>query len=112
MTGFNARCAEREPYAVRNARDVWTIATEPFPGAHFATFPTEIPRRCILAGCPPGGVVLDPFMGSGTVGMVATQLGRQWVGIELSPQYAEIARKRTAQRGLFTDRNKENEHAE
>lgn len=87
----------------RNARDVWTIATEPYPGAHFATFPTELPRRCILAGCPPGGIVLDPFMGSGTTGEVAERLGRRWVGIELNPEYIELARKRTAQRGLFVE---------
>jgi len=87
----------------RNARNVWTIATKPYSQAHFATFPPELPRRCILAGCPTGGTVLDPFMGSGTVGMVAEQLGRQWVGIELSAEYAEMARKRTAQRGLFSE---------
>jgi len=89
--------------SARNARDVWTIATEPYPGAHFATFPTELPRRCILAGCPPGGIVLDPFMGSGTTGEVAERLGRRWVGIELNQQYIELARKRTAQRGLFVE---------
>jgi DNA modification methylase len=87
----------------RNARNVWTIATKPYKGAHFATFPPEIPRRCILAGCPECGIVLDPFFGSGTVGMVATELGRQWVGIELNPEYAEDARIRTAQRGLFSE---------
>ena len=88
---------------IRNARNVWTIATKPYSQAHFATFPPELPRRCILAGCPAGGTVLDPFIGSGTVGMVAEQLGRQWVGIELSAEYAEMARKRTAQRGLFSE---------
>jgi DNA modification methylase len=87
----------------RNARNVWTIATKPYKGAHFATFPPELPRRCILAGCTEGGVVLDPFFGSGTVGVVATELGRQWVGIELNPEYAEDARIRTAQRGLFSE---------
>src|SRR5690606_12985255 len=56
----------------RNARSVWTIATRPYPGAHFATFPPELAERCILAGCPKGGTVLDPFAGSGTTGMVAT----------------------------------------
>jgi len=84
-----------------NARDVWNIATEPYPGAHFATFPTEIPRRCILAGCPHGGLVLDPFLGSGTVGLVAEQLGRQWLGIDLSPDYCQMARRRTQQAGIF-----------
>lgn len=89
--------------SARNARDVWTIPTQPYSGAHFATFPPELPRRCILAGCPPGGVVLDPFFGSGTTGMVAESLARKWIGIELNPQYIELARKRTAQRGFTFD---------
>jgi DNA modification methylase len=89
------------PTGTRNARDVWTIATAPFKEEHFATFPPELPRRCILAGCPEGGIVLDPFFGSGTTGMVAEHDLRKWVGIELSPEYCEIARKRTAQQGLF-----------
>jgi len=87
----------------RNARNVWTIATKPYSGAHFAVFPPEIPRRCILAGCPEGGIVLDPFFGSGTTGEVAETLGRQWVGIELNAEYAELAKKRTQQRGLFQE---------
>ena len=77
-----------------NQRNVWKIATHPFPEAHFATFPPEIPRRCIKAGCPVGGTVLDPFMGSGTTLLVADQLGRDGIGIELNPDYVEIARKR------------------
>ena len=82
------------PTAGRNRRDVWTIATEAFPGAHFATFPRKLVEPCILAGCPAGGVVLDPFFGSGTVGVVALSLGRQYIGIELNPAYAEMARNR------------------
>ena len=82
---------------------MWTIATKPYSEAHFATFPPELPRRCILAGCPENGIVLDPFLGSGTVGEVAETLGRQWVGIELNAEYAELAKKRTQQRGLFTE---------
>lgn len=78
----------------RNARTVWEVATQPYKEAHFATFPPEIPKRCILAGCPVGGVVLDPFLGSGTTAAVAIELGRKWLGIELNPQYAELARKR------------------
>ena len=78
----------------RNARSVWTIATEPFPEAHFATFPTELARRCIVAGSRPGDVVADPFCGAGTVGLVADRLGRDFVGIELNPAYAELARRR------------------
>ena len=77
-----------------NARSVWTIPTQGFPGAHFATFPEELARRCILAGCPVGGVVLDPFAGSGTTVAVAISLGRQGIGIEINPEYCEMARKR------------------
>lgn len=84
----------------RNARSVWTIATEPYSGAHFATMPSALVSRCILAGCPAGGVVLDPFLGSGTVGMVAESLGRRWLGIELQPDYEPLIRERTAQLGL------------
>lgn len=73
---------------------VWEMAIEPFKDAHFATFPTELARRAILAGCPPGGVVLDPFGGSGTTGMVADRLQRDCILIELKPEYAEMARRR------------------
>lgn len=75
----------------KNPGDVWSIPTAPFPGAHFATFPPEIPRRCILAGCPADGVVLDPFAGSGTTLMVARQLGRKSIGVELNPDYCALA---------------------
>lgn len=78
----------------RNIRSVWTITTKPFKEAHFATFPPELPERCIKAGCPIGGTVLDPFFGAGTVGLVAKRLGREFIGIELNPAYCEIARKR------------------
>jgi DNA modification methylase len=78
----------------RNRRTVWTIATEPAPFAHFATFPTELIKPMILAGCPKNGVVLDPFMGSGTVALVARQLDRHYVGIDLNPAYVELAEKR------------------
>lgn len=88
--------AIREPGAGRNKRSVWTIATEPTKHGHFATFPKALVRPCILAGCPEGGTVLDPFLGSGTTGVVADVLGREWIGIELNPKYAEIARRRTA----------------
>lgn len=80
------------PY--RNARDVWTIPTAPFKGAHFATFPPELPRRCILAGSARGDTVLDPFGGAGTTGLVADCLGRHAVLIELNPVYAALARDR------------------
>jgi DNA modification methylase len=82
----------------RNIRSVWTITTKPMPkifGAeHFATFPPEIPERCIKAGCPKGGTVLDPFFGAGTTGLVALNLGRDFIGIELNPKYCEMAKKR------------------
>lgn len=77
-----------------NLRNVWEIATQGFAGAHFATFPPEIPRRCIKAGCPEGGIVLDPFGGAGTVGLVADELGRNAILIELNTEYAEMARQR------------------
>lgn len=78
----------------RNRRSVWTIATQACSEAHFATFPEDLVKPCILAGCQVGGVVLDPFFGSGTVGRVATELGRDFIGIELNPEYIEIARGR------------------
>lgn len=77
-----------------NARTVWNIATRGYAGAHFATFPPELPRRCILAGCPAGGTVLDPFAGSGTTLAVALELGRNAVGIELNPEYCDLIRER------------------
>ena len=80
----------------RNRRSVWTVATRPFNGVHFATFPPDLIKPCILAGAPDGGVVLDPFAGAGTTVMVAAQLGRNGVGIELNPEYAVMARERIA----------------
>jgi len=85
----------------RNKRCVWKIPTKPFAEAHFATFPPELVEIPIKAGCPQDGVVLDPFMGSGTVALVARQLGRKWVGIELSGDYIKIAERRLAQQVLF-----------
>lgn len=78
----------------RNIRNVWHIATAPFPGAHFATFPPELATRCIKAGCPIGGTVLDPFGGAGTTALVADRLQRDGIIIELNPAYAEMARAR------------------
>ena len=80
---------------IRNKRSVWTIATQPYSEAHFATFPEEIPKLCILAGSKPGDTVLDPFAGSGTVGKVALELGRKAILIELNPAYVELAEDRT-----------------
>ena len=78
----------------RNARSVWTFATQPTPEAHFATFPMELPERCIAAGCPPGGLALDPFAGAGTTWLACIKGGRQFVGIELKQEYIDIATKR------------------
>jgi len=80
----------------RNRRSVWTIPTKPCKQAHFATFPPELPRLCILAGSRPGDVVLDPFCGSGTTLVAAKELGRHWIGIDISPAYCELSRKRIA----------------
>lgn len=78
----------------RNKRSVWTITTKPFREAHFATFPEDLIVPMVKAGCPPDGVVLDPFMGAGTTGLVARKLQRNYLGIELNPAYVEMARKR------------------
>ena len=79
---------------MRNRRDVWMVPVRPYRGAHFATFPPELIEPCILAGCPEGGVVLDPFAGSGTTGMVARKNNRNFVMIELNSEYCKLARKR------------------
>lgn len=80
----------------RNKRDVWTVSTTGFRGAHFAVFPEKLIEPCILAGCPEGGTVLDPFTGSGTTGVVAKRLGRNFVGCEINPDYAKMAADRIA----------------
>jgi site-specific DNA-methyltransferase (cytosine-N4-specific) len=92
----NEKYEPMQTHPTRNARSVWTIATSPYPEAHFATFPPELPRRCILAGSKPGDTVLDPFAGAGTTGLVADRLGRNFIGLELNPKYVEIARRRIA----------------
>jgi DNA modification methylase len=85
-----------------NRRSVWTVATKPYKGAHFATFPPALVEPCILAGCPVGGTVLDPFSGSATTGQVALANARSYVGCELNPEYHELAQRRLdgAQLGL------------
>jgi DNA modification methylase len=88
----------------RNRRDVWTIPSEPFSDAHFATFPPALIEPCIKAGCPAGGTVLDPFGGAGTTAMVADRLGRNAILIELNPEYAAIADRRIHQdAGMFAN---------
>ena len=86
----------------RNKRSVWTVTTKPYKGAHFATFPPDLITPCILAGAPAGGVVLDPFMGSGTTASVALQHGRQYLGCELNPEYGQLQQNRIdVYRSLF-----------
>ena len=81
-------------HPLRSKRDVWIVNTVPFKGGHYAAYPPKLVESCILAGCPVGGVVLDPFMGSGTTGMVAKQLDRHYVGIEINPEFAALAEAR------------------
>ena len=88
------RTAKTSP--TRNRRTVWTIATQPYSGAHFAVMPPKLVEPCILAGSAEGDTILDPFMGSGTVGEVAARNGRNFIGIELNPDYLELARIRVA----------------
>ena len=104
--GFNDRWDAMEKAeqcsGMRNKRSVWEIATQPFSEAHFATFPPALIEPCIKAGCPSGGLVLDPFGGAGTTGLVADRLGRDAILIELNPEYAAIAERRiTDEQGMF-----------
>ena len=78
----------------RNRRSVWTVTTKPYSGAHFATFPPDLIEPCVLAGAPVGGIVLDPFMGSGTTAAVAIKHGRQYLGCELNPAYKGLQNAR------------------
>lgn len=78
----------------RTKRAVWSINTRPYKAAHFAVYPEELVETPILAGCPPGGTVIDPFLGSGTTAVVAKRLGRGYIGLELNPEYVRIARER------------------
>lgn len=106
--GFNDRWdamskAEQQA-AGSNARNVWTIASEPYRGAHYAVMPSALAERCIKAGCPPGGSVLDPFGGAGTTGLVADRLGRHATLIELNPANREMAADRVTMDGpLFAE---------
>ena len=104
MGGFNDRWNASEDNGSapvgHNIRTVWTIATAPYPGAHFATFPPKLVEPCVKAGCPAGGVVLDPFAGTGTVGMVAQQLSRRAVLIDLNAEYLAQCLARNAQTPL------------
>lgn len=87
--------ADDMPTGKRNKRDVWSVNTKPDLNAHFAVYPEELIRPCILAGCPKGGVVLDPFMGSGTTARCAHRWGRHYIGFELNPEYIDIIRRKS-----------------
>jgi len=91
----------RDVVEMRNKRTVWQVNSKGYSEAHFATFPPELIRPCILAGCPQGGVVLDCFGGSGTTGEVSEEEGRNSILIELNEEYGELIRRRTSQQGLF-----------
>jgi len=99
--GVNSRPPEYKIYdGMRNKRDVWTINTKPYSGAHFAVFPQELVEPMILAGSKVGDIVLDPFFGSGTTGQVAQNLGRKWIGCELNQDYESLQNERLKQQGL------------
>jgi len=92
--GLNLKTQSEKTKENRNKRSVWSITTKPYKEAHFATFPEEIPRTCILAGSKKGDTILDPFAGAGTVGYVCEKLDRKFIGIELNPQYTKMAEDR------------------
>jgi DNA modification methylase len=102
--GYGTHRPERENIAyneTRNRRSVWSVATKPYEGAHFATYPEELIEPCIMAGSRVGDIVFDPFMGSGTTAQVAQDLGRQYIGCELNPAYKALQDKRTKQQALL-----------
>jgi DNA modification methylase len=97
-TGLRGRCRETpDGKLVRLKRDVWTLGQEQFHGEHYAAFPQKLVAPCVQCGCPENGIVLDPFMGSGTTAVVAKKLGRKYVGIEINPEYARMAERRIAE---------------
>lgn len=99
-----ASAATRVDAETRNPGDVWTMPTQPFSGSHFAVMPTALAERCVLAGCKPGGTVLDPYSGSGTTGLAATKHGRRYVGIDLNADYLDLSlRTRLAQTALIEE---------
>jgi DNA modification methylase len=99
-TNGNSGLSRRKSDGFRNKRSVWTVTTKPFKGAHFATFPPDLIEPCVLAGCPAGGSVLDPFGGAGTTGLVAQRHGRNATLIELNPEYVDIASARIASENI------------
>ena len=97
--GFDCEMSIKDGVVVRNKRDVWNVPVRPNKESHFATYPEMLIRPCILAGCAEGGIVLDPFMGSGTTGIVARKLNRNYVGCELNPEYQKMAERRILEQG-------------
>lgn len=102
----NSEQTERESHGnaenetgLRNRRSVWNVATQGYSKAHFATFPEKLIEPCILAGCRLGGIVLDPFLGSGTTAAVSARTGREYIGIDINPEYIELAKERIAEAG-------------
>lgn len=102
-SGLQPHSGLEKSYETANKRSVWTVTTKPYEGAHFAVFPQELIEPCIMAGAPIGGVVLDPFMGSGTTAQVAQHLGRQYLGCELNPDYKALQDKRLRQMSLVLE---------
>ena len=98
-TGLQPHSGLEKSYEKANKRSVWSVATRPYKGAHFAVFPPELITPCVLAGSPEGGIVLDPFMGSGTTALVAKQNNRHYLGCELNPAYKPLQDKRLASLG-------------
>jgi DNA modification methylase len=103
-TGLNPHKGLEKEYDSRNKRDVWSVPTQGFPGAHFAVYPPALIEPCVLAGSRAGDTVLDPFSGSGTTGMMALRNGRNYVGCELNPEYAALSKQRIGDDcGMFGD---------
>ena len=102
-SGLQPHGGLEKSYEMANKRSVWTVNTKPYAGAHFAVFPSDLIEPCILAGAPVGGIVLDPFMGSGTTAQVAQNLGRKYLGCELNPEYEALQKKRLSQLSLELD---------
>ncbi|MDR5881080.1 site-specific DNA-methyltransferase [Caballeronia sp. LZ032] len=103
LVDYASKVREAGGADLRNKRSVWTIPTQSFDGAHFATFPEALVEPCVLAGSRPGDVVFDPFFGSGTTGQVAQRLGRRFIGCELNPEYEQLQRDRLRQLGLMLE---------
>jgi DNA modification methylase len=99
-SGLNPHSGLEKSYEMANKRSVWTVNTKPYKGAHFAVFPQELIEPCIMAGSPVGGIVLDPFMGSGTTAQVAQNLGRKYLGCELNVDYKSLQQERLQQQSL------------